>query len=1248
MPELELHHADGAIETRELSRTQPLNIGRQPFNDICVPDEGVAAMHCRVLWNKSTFEVTAATGSGVEVNGTSVAHMRLQPGDVIRVGSVDLVYIDKTATQNADSEPAGFRLLEPDMPVEVHRGNPPEARSARPTKSSDRDDAKTRPRADRGKPDPEPVPKPVEDLSLFMGPVYTESQAIAAYDAGELVANEDDAVSHVKLKPLAASYPSGSAPDAAGKMPTPLLKPLAASHPSGSAANSDRPAQPASANRGTTMSLSGRARPGEQDILRSPLVLGLSLGGLVLFLVTGIFWFLIGREQANRLYDRAVAELNEGQFAQSVASFEQFLRQYSGHSLHRQAERGLGKALVQKEIVGATPAWKRGLEQLQALIAHHRNESDFADIHPVLLKYAEEISLGAARSAETTRDAELLTVSEDAQVILERFSETASPPAATVSRIKEARVAAVIAIGKQKQFDDGMAAVDAALAAKKPMVALAEREKLVRAYDGFASHKRVKESLQKALDLERSVIVADDKEVAAEISDFAVPSPPAVVGLFHTRTRTDESSQGRVAFVLAKDCCHAVDTVTGELAWRRISGFNAPFFPVSVSVSQPSVLMYDAYHQSLLCCQSSTGRLIWRQKLDGRPRSAPLIHEGQIYLPTDDRSLCRFDLETGRLTERVTFSQNLHGPPTLSADGNHLLIPGEMAMIYALSMRPLAAAATTFTDHSAGSLSAGPLALGKLFLLCENDRADSSNLRLWDAGNPKVPLIEMTARAVRVHGQVRESPVLRGSQLVVPSSGEELTAFSVTDEAGRAGLAPVGQYRVGEDAEKRRAADPAQPAAPENADRPAARLASRVPLYLALGADRQFWAASSAFRRFEIGADSIHMDSNSLALGIASQRLQLIGDQFYVGRKTPFHDAVVFSAIDRERMISPWRTMLGAQLLELIPARDGGAVGISEAGHIVVMGPERLRQGGFELKGVVELELPANVNRPLVTTTLHDGRMFFAAVGDISQLWIVGTGGQVDLNIRLGKGNSVQTAPVLLDEGLVVSLPGRLKLVAVAGAKKAIQDWLAPAGENPPLPWKFLVRLDGDKVLACNSGGMLSRVQVRTTEVPHLAEVAKVQLAHPVDVAPSLRGDALFVADASGTLQHLNWRTFDQEGKRLFAAPVRGLWSTSSSWLVWSGDGKLQSVSEGRDLPLRWSLELKGLEPAGPPMEEGDQLWIACRDGTVMAVDARSGNETRRLQIPQALTMGLKKLDGSLFAVACDGAMYRLDSADGQ
>src|ERR1700748_768641 len=96
--------------------------------------------------------------------------------------------------------------------------------------------------------------------------------------------------------------------------------------------------------------------------------------------------------------------------------------------------------------------------------------------------------------------------------------------------------------------------------------------------------------------------------------------------------------------------------------------------------------------------------------------------------------------------------------------------------------------------------------------------------------------------------------------------------------------------------------------------------------------------------------------------------------------------------------------------------------------------------------------------------------------------------------------------------------------------------------------------LDSNELLACFDDGLLARIQLRMTNVPHLAEAAKLKLANPVDVPVGLRGDTLLVADTEGNVLQLNWHTFDQEGKRTFPAPIRGAWPLGASSLVWSGD----------------------------------------------------------------------------------------------
>ena len=1106
-------------------------------------------LHCRIGWNKSQFEVTAATSDGVEVNGTTVAQAGLRSGDIIRIGTVDVIF---------ESSPVEVKSVKN---VSAPQSKKPSTKKAEPAEPN------------------------IADLSLFEGQVLTESQAMMESldddekDSDDVFASE---LSHATFE----RKKTGSAEPAKGMRP--------------------------------------QSRPGEQDVLKSPLVLGLSAGALVLLLVTGIFWFLINREQSNRLYDRAVTEMNGGQYTQSITSFERFLAQYPNHALHRQAVRGLAKAQIQRDISGAAPAWKQGLERLNDLIKAHRNESDFADMHSSIFQYAEQISMGAAKTAETVRDPELLVVSKEAQNLIERYADPATPPVGTIARINDQRLKADRAIEKQQTFDAAMKTVDEAIAKREPMRALAEADRLVKLFPEFLNSKRVKESQLKSLDLERSVVAVDDTERNAESTDDPSPVSPPVLGLLHLRSRTDEVSQGRVVFAMAKDSCYAVDSVTGELVWRRVIGFNAPFFPLLTTAAQSSVVLFDTRKQAILACQLDTGKLIWRQSLDARPLSGPLQHEGQLYLPLADQSLVRIDVDTGRLSAKVQFSQNLAGTPALSRDGDFLLVPGEQAMIYTLSLRStsaqptLSAVATTFTDHAAGSISAPPLSMGQLLLLCENDLADSAKLRLWDAGKPGQSLVELAS--VRVTGQVHDRPVLRGNQLVVPSSGEQFAAFAVSDEAGHAGISPIGQYR---------------------ADQANVRDRINSPLFVALGSDGQFWSAGSAFRHFEIVSDSIRMDSNSTAPGVASQPLQLVGDNFYVGRKSRYSDAVTISAVEREKLVNPWRSIVGDGPLEMAATRDDGVAWVGESGTVYSLGKNRLMNGGVELKAGVDLDLPANVAKPLRATLLHDQRLVVAAGGDSNKLFILNQAGQVSGQHPLS--DLPMTDPVLLDDGLVVPLSGRLSVIPLTSSKKTVQDYHVPVGDGQDHRWAYLVRIDGRELIACDSQGRIFRVQLRQGDVPHLAEVAKLELEHPIDVRPILHGEFLYAVDSSGVCRQLNVHSFDTDAQTALPAPVKNLWLAGDRPLVHAADGKLHCLNDGKSLPDKWTFNLGEEQPTGSIVLKGDVLWIGCRSGAILMLNAQTGEEIKRIALPQSLGLGLRELAGAIHAVATDATLYRLE-----
>jgi len=107
MLDLEIRYGDRKPEVRQLSKSQAVSIGRHGSNDICIDEPQVAPIHCRGLWNKTKtyFEVASANRDGVDLNGTMVRNSGLKGGDVLRIGSVDLIVREPGASTRDPASP---------------------------------------------------------------------------------------------------------------------------------------------------------------------------------------------------------------------------------------------------------------------------------------------------------------------------------------------------------------------------------------------------------------------------------------------------------------------------------------------------------------------------------------------------------------------------------------------------------------------------------------------------------------------------------------------------------------------------------------------------------------------------------------------------------------------------------------------------------------------------------------------------------------------------------------------------------------------------------------------------------------------------------------------------------------------------------------------------------------------------------------------------------------------------------------
>ena len=715
-----------------MSKATPLLVGQLASNDIRIEADGVAPIHCRISWKHKHFEVSAVSSEGVQHNGSTIRQKVLAPGDVLRVGDVDIVLLDEPPRSEVPPV-VPQSALGPAEPAETAR------RSSLPSQYE-------------------------------MQAISSDSLPVRSFHVSSLFASDAE-----KEKAAPAPGPPGAGPgkekdtprDPAAERRAGMhrvaqvildLDELAQHEQSSPAIDPPRhrqsPSLLSAANKAREALTLPRVRPGDRDPLRSPVVLGLVAGALVLLLSAASLWFVLSREKAQKQYDLAQSQLQSGQYPLAIESFELFLHDYPRHALAAQARAEIGTARVEQALGGGSPAWDKGLDALEGYIKQHRDSKPFQDpdspLRQFVLKSADRIASGAIETARQLHKRPPLAVSSQAVELIKMYSPADAPPEERLKELAKSTQAAEAAILQREVFDAAARKIDEALEADLPAQALREYRRVLDRYAAAADHRPLSERLKKACERERALTTRDDSpREAPHLIPLPANSGSTLTLARRTRVRSDVASVGATVFALAEDCLYGVDSATGEPLWRRVIGLDPPFGPVPVSAGQPALLVYDGSRRELMLLLLRTGEAVWRMPLAARPLGSPRVHEGQVYLATADNLLEQIDLLTGRSSARLQFSQKIVGPCAVSLSGERLYLPGHENVLYVLTRRPLACAQVVWLGHAAGAIEAPSLMMRHLLLLAENDLEAGCLLRVLDTSSEDHPPVEIAKERIK-------------------------------------------------------------------------------------------------------------------------------------------------------------------------------------------------------------------------------------------------------------------------------------------------------------------------------------------------------------------------------------------------------------------------------------------------------------------------------------------------------------------
>jgi hypothetical protein len=299
--------------------------------------------------------------------------------------------------------------------------------------------------------------------------------------------------------------------------------------------------------------------------------------------------------------------------------------------------------------------------------------------------------------------------------------------------------------------------------------------------------------------------------------------------------------------------------------------------------------------------------------------------------------------------------------------------------------------------------------------------------------------------------------------------------------------------------------------------------------------------------------------------------------------------------------------------------------------------PQKLARGGFELQAFGQLPLPEGLAEGVSAVRLSDGRLAVHCGGEQPRLWLPGGDG-LPHEHQLTEG--LQADPVRLAGGLLLALPGRLRLFGRPAGSPPVEDLPVAIGRDDPPRWIGMAALDETQAVVVSEQGRVARIQFGTAPVPHLEEITHWEAGGPVDLPPALAGGRLFIVDAAARLVMLEAGALDPQAQVQLPAPVAARPRPAGELVVVElKTGRLVACDIAAKLAMKWELPLEAAKLIGDPLVQTGRLLVALNDGRVLWLDAATGQVVRTLDLKQQLSFGPRQWGETIVVGTVDGSL---------
>ncbi len=1119
---LEVHDGYGRVERKIITQDRPILFGSSPKCEIVLTAMGVEPFHGRIRWKGDRYKLDAYPEvESLSLNGQRIKSASLRQGDEIAFGPCRIFMIQD---DDGDDQVVDDRTREAPPPAYAQpapTSSPPRASAATPWLAS----------------------------------------------------------------PMAPPSVEGSAPRAQ----TPLPRSRHASKREqieGLNADQSREAEPPGRAKAKGRKLSDLftfkpQSPDDDQAVVSPMVVSLGVALAIIVVLSWSLWTVIQKNNAQRLYAKAVDELDTGDFRNSVRQFDQFLEGFPKHTEAEKARVLREMANVRQYTSGGAPSWNNALEAAEEMTQKVGDNEFYVDSRPDLAEQVLKIAEGLADRARELADAELVAKAEAALALHGRISGESAKALVQKSQAPNKIAQAKATIQRIQTRTRALASMDAAAKAGKAAEVYAARDQLLTEYADLSGDKDVISRLTAANDLIRKAVNFDESARPGETEPRPEILGPPISLVLRDAIRP-AAPKSDLVYALVDGLVFGIDGSSGTPLWQKPVGLASPFPPVAVPGPDPSILVVDSRYNELVRINGRSGKLIWRQELGEVVSDPPLILGNQAVQPLPSGKLLLVDINSGGTRGSVTLGKRIARSPVTDENGQLLYVLAEEDVLFVLTRDTYSCVAVEYVGHQKGSIGAPPARVGRYLVVVENKGIDTGRWLVYLLSEDGTKLKQV--QDIPIGGWTWSTPASAGSVIWSMSDRGEVAAYSVGLYDAKVPFTLISKT------------------VPE--DRPVG------PSYGTARSDREFWISSSRSGRYNLNTEQGRLVP-AWTVGEAGPSrgpIQVAGKLMVLTQQNGTDPGVALWGIDPNRGSTVWKTTLGAPwpVLPSSAGADRPLEAFGPDGAVLPISSEVVKGGGF---------LQATLARP-AQFRLPTGKLQRV---DIGASTLVVQPGENRMLVREDKAAfqpielpaPTGVTPLAWGTNLLIpSIDSRVYLIDPRSGAAQADPFMPPYDKKKPVVWLSPVLLDGDAVGLADTEGRIRRLTRIGNPRPRLEITTDLKLDAPLAADPASTGPALIVLTTDNKVRSLSARDLGAQGAWMLEAPA--LWGPKAvGGRVFLGDAQGRILAFGPDGSRQWTSPPSKSVAEAPPLVRDGAAWFLGRDGKLFGLSLDDGSLKR-------------------------------------